>query len=161
MRVSGIPLFVRTAAAIRINKFPQRRISQLRFASTSETAQHAASTNAASVARASLTTRTSAAVAAHTQALALLSLATLISGSVAFAAPLKKMESADATKAEELYNDNTYDRRTLLADLRAMHAGKRWLSYDAHLMCWQLLTFCVSVCVLLLMPLQPIRTMWA
>ncbi|GAB9465172.1 hypothetical protein Gpo141_00002588 [Globisporangium polare] len=33
------------------------------------------------------------------------------------------MESADATKAEELYNDNTYDRRTLLADLRAMHAA--------------------------------------
>jgi tetratricopeptide (TPR) repeat protein len=33
------------------------------------------------------------------------------------------MESADAVKAEELYNDNAYDRRALLATLREMHAA--------------------------------------
>lgn len=63
-------------------------------------------------------------VPAAAAALALLSLAAAsASGSVALAAPLKKMESADAVRAEELYNDNSYDRRTLLADLRKMHAG--------------------------------------
>lgn len=118
MRMSGIPVFLRAAATRNTaTRHQQRRISQLRFVSTRETAQH----TTALTARASLSTRTSA--AARSQALALLSLATLISGSVAFAAPFKKMESADAVKAEELYNDNTYDRRTLLADLRAMHAG--------------------------------------
>lgn len=119
MRMSGIPVFLRAAATrnTATRHQQQRRISQLRFASTRKTAQH----TTALTARTSSSTRTSA--AARSQALALLSLATLISGSVAFAAPLKKMESADAVKAEELYNDNTYDRRTLLADLRAMHAG--------------------------------------
>uniref|UniRef100_K3WAY1 Regulator of microtubule dynamics protein 1 n=1 Tax=Globisporangium ultimum (strain ATCC 200006 / CBS 805.95 / DAOM BR144) TaxID=431595 RepID=K3WAY1_GLOUD len=33
------------------------------------------------------------------------------------------MESANAVKAEELYNDNSYDRRTLLADLREMYTA--------------------------------------
>ncbi|GMF32710.1 unnamed protein product [Phytophthora fragariaefolia] len=32
------------------------------------------------------------------------------------------MESADAVKAEELYNDNGFDRRELLSKLKAMHA---------------------------------------
>jgi hypothetical protein len=33
------------------------------------------------------------------------------------------MESADAVKAEELYNDNDFDRRELLAKLKDMHAA--------------------------------------
>ncbi|RLN57449.1 hypothetical protein BBJ29_005373 [Phytophthora kernoviae] len=33
------------------------------------------------------------------------------------------MESADAVKAEELYNDNAFDRRELLVKLREMHAA--------------------------------------
>ena len=33
------------------------------------------------------------------------------------------MESADAIKAEELYNDSTFDRRELLATLKEMHAS--------------------------------------
>lgn len=33
------------------------------------------------------------------------------------------MESADAVRAEELYNDSAYDRRQLLEDIRAMHAA--------------------------------------
>ncbi|CAI5738487.1 unnamed protein product [Peronospora destructor] len=34
------------------------------------------------------------------------------------------MESANAVKAEELYNDNTFDRRELLAMLKEMHASE-------------------------------------
>lgn len=59
----------------------------------------------------------------RTSAVALLSLAAFVSSSVALAAPLKKMESADAVRAEELYNDKSYDRRTLLVELRQMHVG--------------------------------------
>lgn len=33
------------------------------------------------------------------------------------------MESADAVKAEELYNDNSFDRRELLDNLKEMHAA--------------------------------------
>lgn len=33
------------------------------------------------------------------------------------------MASADAIKAEELYKDNSNDRRELLNTLKAMHAG--------------------------------------
>lgn len=39
------------------------------------------------------------------------------------AAPRKTMASADAIKAEELYKDNSNDRRELLNTLKAMHAG--------------------------------------
>ncbi|OWZ13883.1 Regulator of microtubule dynamics protein [Phytophthora megakarya] len=35
------------------------------------------------------------------------------------------MESADAVKAEELYNDNAFDRRELLSQLKEMHTANR------------------------------------
>lgn len=43
--------------------------------------------------------------------------------STVYATPRKMTESADAIKAEERYNDNSYSRQQLLDDLKAMHAG--------------------------------------
>lgn len=104
---------MRASAFLRATVAPARaaqRTSHLRLLSTRETARIATT---ASLVR----TRTSA------RALTLVSFATLATASVALAAPVKKMESADAIKAEELYNNNAYDRRTLLANLREMHNG--------------------------------------
>ncbi|KAE9326643.1 hypothetical protein PF001_g2320 [Phytophthora fragariae] len=56
------------------------------------------------------------------RSLALLSLSALALASASCAAKLP-MGSADAVKAEELYNDNGFDRRELLAKLKEMHAA--------------------------------------
>ncbi|CAH0473593.1 unnamed protein product [Peronospora belbahrii] len=54
--------------------------------------------------------------------LALLSLSALALGSASCASKFP-MESADAVKAEELYNDDAFDRRDLLTMLKEMHAA--------------------------------------
>ncbi|RLN85777.1 hypothetical protein BBJ28_00017339 [Nothophytophthora sp. Chile5] len=56
------------------------------------------------------------------RSLALLSLSTFAVIATSCASKFT-MESADAVKAEELYNDNAFDRRELLAKLRDMHAA--------------------------------------
>ncbi|KAL4085645.1 hypothetical protein PRIC1_014981 [Phytophthora ramorum] len=56
------------------------------------------------------------------RSLALLSLSAVALASASCASKLP-MESAGAVKAEELYNDNDFDRRELLAKLKEMHAA--------------------------------------
>ncbi|KAG7395988.1 Regulator of microtubule dynamics protein 1 [Phytophthora boehmeriae] len=77
------------------------------------------SSSARRVARLSLAPRQSH-NAARSATLLSLSVAAFVSASCASKLP---MESADAIKAEELYNDNNFDRRELLAKLKEMHAA--------------------------------------
>ncbi|DAZ94566.1 TPA: hypothetical protein N0F65_004182 [Lagenidium giganteum] len=55
--------------------------------------------------------------------LALVAATTALSGSVAFAGAARKMESPEAQKAEEYYNDAKYDRRELLEYLKKEYAA--------------------------------------
>jgi hypothetical protein len=72
--------------------------------------------------RSAATAERSATAALGTRAL-VLALLSAASTSAALLASRERMESADAVKAEELYNDKAYDRRALLEDLRTMHAA--------------------------------------
>lgn len=63
-------------------------------------------------------TRTAPSPAAIVSTALALVASTALTGTVAFAAYRHKMESAEAIKAEELYNDNSYDRRQLLEHLK-------------------------------------------
>jgi hypothetical protein len=125
---AGASALLRSAVRKAAASHPPRRIATLRFAST----------------RACET----AAKKAPYQALALLSFAALLSGSLSLSAPTKKMESANAVKAEELYNDKSFVRRSLLADLREMYTGElRYVGDKMHLRAAH--TIFLSVCMII------------